>query len=112
MRDGTYRKTEAGRDEIQARSRRLLPALRTVLLMVDGQRTLAELKDVAHGVRAPEDVFEQLLELGLIEAPAQVRKGFDPAGLVQAVGASVEKRASPTPWGSGAPAAERESEGS
>ena len=46
MRDGIYRKTDAGRDEIRDRSRRLPPALRTVLLMVDGQRTQPELREV------------------------------------------------------------------
>src|SRR5690606_434212 len=57
MREGIYRKTEAGRDEIRDRTRKLPPQLRTVLLMVDGQRTLAELRQVAAGVKAPDDAL-------------------------------------------------------
>ncbi len=82
MREGIYRKTEAGRDEIRDRARKLPPQLRTVLLMVDGQRSLAELRQVAAGVRAPEDALERLLAEGLIEPLAS---GFDAAGLAKAV---------------------------
>ena len=81
MREGIYRKTEAGRDEIRDRSRKLPPALRTVLLMTDGQRTLAELREVAAGVKAPADALERLLAEGLIEP---LNRGLDVAGLVQA----------------------------
>lgn len=83
MREGFYRKTDAGRAEIRDRSRRLPPALRTLLLVVDGQRTLAQLQEVATGVRAPDDALDRLLAEGLIE---QVPSGFDAAGLLQALG--------------------------
>jgi len=92
MREGIYRKTEAGRDEIRDRARKLPPQLRTVLLMVDGQRSLAELRQVAAGVKAPDDALERLLAEGLIE-PLAAAHGFDAAGLAQAVGG----RAAPTP---------------
>ncbi|WP_374013399.1 hypothetical protein [Pseudoxanthomonas koreensis] len=82
MREGIYRKTDAGREEIRDRTRRLPPPLRTVLLMVDGQRTLPELRAVAAGVRAAEDVLDQLLAQGLIEP---VPSGFDAAGLLRAL---------------------------
>lgn len=82
MREGIYRKTDAGRDEISNRGRRLSPPLRTVLLMVDGQRTLAQLRDVMAGMKAPDDALEALLADGLIEL---VPSGFDVAGLVGAV---------------------------
>jgi hypothetical protein len=95
MQQGTYRKTEAGREEIRERSRRLPPAQRTVLLMTDGQRPLAELTALAEGLGAGADVFDRLVELGLIERDAPVRKGFDPAGLVQALGAGA--RSTPQP---------------
>lgn len=85
MREGIYRKTDAGRDEIRDRSRRLPPALRTVLLMVDGQRTLADLRQVAGGVRAPDDALERLLAEGLIE-PTTDR--FDVEGLMRAASGS------------------------
>lgn len=65
-----HAKTEAGRQEIEDRSRRLSPALRSVLLMVDGQRDDDELAKVGQGLRAPEDALGQLAELGLIEVVA------------------------------------------
>jgi hypothetical protein len=82
MREGIYRKTDAGRDEISNRGRRLSPPLRTVLLMVDGQRPLAQLREVMAGMKAPDDALEALLADGLIEL---VPSGFDVAGLVGAV---------------------------
>ncbi|MBO9715550.1 MAG: hypothetical protein J7507_01765 [Pseudoxanthomonas sp.] len=82
MREGIYRKTDAGRDEISNRGRRLSPPLRTVLLMVDGQRSLAQLREVMAGMKAPEDALETLLADGLVEL---VPSGFDVAGLVGAV---------------------------
>ncbi len=87
MREGIYRKTDAGRDEIRDRARKLPPQLRTVLLMVDGQRTLAELRQVGAGVKAPDDALERLLADGLIE-PLGGNQGFDAAGLARAAGGS------------------------
>lgn len=89
MREGIYRKTDAGRDEIRDRGRRLSPLLRTVLLMVDGQRTLAQLREVMAGMKAPADALEALLADGLIEA---VPSGFDPAGLMGAIGPRAASR--------------------
>lgn len=89
MREGIYRKTDAGRDEIRDRGRRLSPPLRTVLLMVDGQRTLAQLREVMAGMKAPADALEALLADGLIEA---VPSGFDPAGLMGAIGPRAPSR--------------------
>jgi hypothetical protein len=97
MREGIYRKTDAGRDEISNRGRRLSPPLRTVLLMVDGQRTLAQLREVMAGMRAPDDALETLLAEGLVEL---VPSGFDPAGLMSAV----VPRASAAPVPAPAPA--------
>lgn len=62
-----HAKTAAGRREIEDRGLRLAPALRSVLLLVDGQRDSRELLQMAQGLRAPEDALEQLLALGLIE---------------------------------------------
>lgn len=83
MREGIYRKTDAGRDEISNRGRRLAPPLRTVLLMVDGQRSLAQLREVAAGMKAPDDALPALLADGLIEL---IPSGFDAAGLMGALG--------------------------
>ena len=89
MREGIYRKTDAGRDEIRDRGRRLSPPLRTVLLMVDGHRTLAQLREVMAGMKAPADALEALLADGLIDA---VPSGFDPAGLMGAIGPRAASR--------------------
>jgi len=63
-----YAKTAAGRREIEDRGLKLVPALRSVLLLVDGQREERELQQMAQGLRAPEDVLLQLASLQLIEA--------------------------------------------
>jgi len=62
-----HAKTAAGRREIEDRGLRLAPALRSVLLLVDGQRNSNELKQMGQGLRAPDDALEQLAALGLIE---------------------------------------------
>ncbi|AKC85979.1 hypothetical protein [Pseudoxanthomonas suwonensis] len=103
MRDGIYRKTNAGRDEIRDRARRLAPPLRTVLLMVDGQRSLAQLREVMAGMRAPDDALEMLLAEGLIEA---VPTGFDAAGLMDALAPRAPATpAAPAPVAASIPAA-------
>ena len=65
-------KTAAGRDEIESRARRLPTQLRSILLLVDGQRTARQLRDVIEGLHAPTDTLDQLVSLGLIAdtAPA------------------------------------------
>lgn len=62
-------KTDAGRDEIQNRTRKLPMGLRSILLMVDGQRSVRELRGVTAGLRGAEDALEQLREMGLITLP-------------------------------------------
>ena len=68
MKDGElYFKTEAGKREIQDRALRLPAALRSILLMVDGQRDEAQLRELMAGLRAPDDAIEQLVVKGLIQ---------------------------------------------
>lgn len=62
-------KTDAGRDEIQNRTRKLPMGLRSILLMVDGQRSVRELRGVTAGLRGAEDALEQLRAMGLITLP-------------------------------------------
>ncbi len=69
--DEVYVKTDAGRDEIETRARKLSPALRSTLLVVDGRRTIAQLLGLAGGLHAPPDALAQLSELGLIAPLAQ-----------------------------------------
>lgn len=70
-----FAKTEAGRQEIDARTRRLPTALRSILLMVDGQRTDAELRSLIDGLKAPADALEQLEAMGLIADSWKVANG-------------------------------------
>lgn len=74
-------KTDAGRDEIQNRSRKLPIVMRSILLLVDGQRTVAQLRQIVTGLHAPADALQQLADMGLIqstEAIAEVPRS-DPA---------------------------------
>ena len=62
-----YFKTDAGKQEIQDRGRKLPASLRSLLLMVDGQRDQAQLRDLMAGLHAPDDALEQLLVMGLVK---------------------------------------------
>ena len=62
-----YAKTAAGRQEIEDRQRRLPAGLRSMLLMVDGQRGDDALAGLLSGLRAPPDALHQLQAMGLIE---------------------------------------------
>ncbi|MCL1634333.1 hypothetical protein M2650_06755 [Luteimonas sp. SX5] len=76
--DEVYAKTDAGRDEIETRARKLAPALRSTLLVVDGRRTIAQLLGLASGLHAPPDALAQLAELGLIAPVGQIAPGAAP----------------------------------
>lgn len=67
MTGSIYLKTGAGRSEIDTRALKLSPALRLVLLLVDGQRDGAELARLAADLHAPADAVETLLRMGLIQ---------------------------------------------
>lgn len=67
--DEVPNKTDAGRDEIQSRALKLPNVLRSILLMVDGQRNVAQLRGVIGGLKGPDDALDQLEALGLIAAP-------------------------------------------
>lgn len=61
-----YFKTEAGKQEIEDRGHRLPSSLRSLLLMIDGQRDHAQLRELMSGLRAPDDGLEQLVVMGLV----------------------------------------------
>jgi len=67
MRDVLWTKTEAGRTEITSRALKLSPAMRMVLLLVDGRRTGDELARMAVDLHAPADTLDSLARLHLIE---------------------------------------------
>ncbi|MFC3552129.1 hypothetical protein ACFOLC_14080 [Lysobacter cavernae] len=62
-------KTEAGRDEILSRARKLPTVLRSILLLVDGQRNVAQLREVIAGLHGPADALEQLRTMDLVAVP-------------------------------------------
>ncbi len=61
-----YVKTEKGLDEIQTRKAHLLPALRTVLVMVDGRSTAEAILAQVAQLGVPPDAFDQLLAQGFV----------------------------------------------
>jgi len=62
-------KTAEGRAEISRRSRALNQRLRTVLLLIDGRRTISQIRTVAVQVGAPETCLDDLLDMGLVALP-------------------------------------------
>jgi hypothetical protein len=66
-----FSKTDAGKQEILERSRKLASGARSILLMADGQRNEAELTALIAALHAPPDTLQQLLALGLITAARQ-----------------------------------------
>lgn len=65
-------KTNAGRDEIQQRTRKLPTVLRSILLIVDGDRSARHLRDLIGSLHGPADALEQLESMGLIASSAAV----------------------------------------
>jgi hypothetical protein len=61
-------KTPEGLAELGNRQRRLTQRQRTVLLLVDGRRSEAEVRSMAAKAGATDSCFGQLLEMGLIAA--------------------------------------------
>lgn len=79
-------KTSAGVTELEKRALGLGMAMRRLLIMVDGQRSVA---DLMHANAASMDVvatLDQLLALGLIAAPAGTRAADMPAEAAQTLG--------------------------
>lgn len=65
-------KTNEGRDEIEHRTRKLPPMLRSILLIVDGERSARHLRDLAASLHGPADALEQLEQMGLIASSPAV----------------------------------------
>lgn len=60
-----FRKTAKGQTEIETRVNRLVPRLRTSLILVDGRRTDVELRTLI--LSEPDEVLAALLDQGYIE---------------------------------------------
>ena len=62
-----YAKTEEGMRELKERGRNLPIALRSLLIMIDGNRTVGEVLARAQALRLDESAFLSLERAGLIE---------------------------------------------
>jgi hypothetical protein len=87
-----YVKTPAGSEEVRSRKMKLAPKLRTMLILVDGRKPVALLREEVSACGMPSDCIEQLESLGLVgpvattAQPSAVRDNtraeaaaFDPA---------------------------------
>ncbi len=72
-------KTPAGLAEMSNRQRRISQRHRTMLLLVDGKRTEAQVRTLSAQAGVPGICFDELLGLGLIAAPQPEAKGGVPA---------------------------------
>lgn len=97
-----FSKTDAGRDEIRTRALHLPGAIRAILLMVDGQRTIAQFRDIIAGSKAPPDTLDTLLSQGLIESRIDPSASIIDARTPEASPPEAAKQA-PLPTGEAAP---------
>jgi LPS export ABC transporter permease LptG len=79
-----YRKSAKGLAEIGDRKLKLPPRLRTMLILVDGERPEFMLKEDAERMGAPADALAQLLAAGLIERVSGVQPGAPAAAAPRA----------------------------
>lgn len=95
-------KTSLGHEELRHRVHRLSQRHRTVLLLVDGVRPLAEVLGMAQKAGASTQHFEELLRLGLVEMPtppqpAPSPPAEEPAGLLVSVPVPIVAALAPAP---------------
>jgi hypothetical protein len=62
-----YRKSERGAAEVKDRKLKLVPRVRTMLILIDGTIPEFMLREDAARVGAPADFLEQLIAAGLVE---------------------------------------------
>jgi hypothetical protein len=77
-------KTAAGQDELTHRSRGLGQRHRTLLLLVDGRRSSAEILRLARQAGVPDRCFDELMSLGLVSpgAPSSRPAGPEESSLM------------------------------
>ena len=78
---GIYVKTDKGREEIQTRRNQLPAALRTLLIMIDGKSSAAEILKRVAPMGITPDSLEQLITQGFIalDRPAQTAEAAQAA---------------------------------
>jgi hypothetical protein len=67
------RRTAAGQSELRAPQRTLTQRQRTVLFLVDGQRTAEQVHALARQAGAGSQAYAELVALGMIRSPAPAR---------------------------------------
>lgn len=77
-------KTAAGLAEVEDRALKLPQRLRTMLIMVDGTRSVAQLREAARTLNAPEDFLSHLLDQGLVRPDQRSVPRSSPAAAIQA----------------------------
>ncbi|MEQ1807959.1 MAG: hypothetical protein ABL900_21465, partial [Burkholderiaceae bacterium] len=98
-------KTEVGADELRGRSRTLGQRHRTVLLLVDGRRTLSDVLSLAQQAGAQPSLFDELVQMGMVKLP---EAGADREGPLSERGAASSgfTRSAQSRWPSASPAAQ------
>ena len=87
----TFVKTPLGLEEVRSRALKLSQRLRTMLIMVDGTRTVAQLRQAQLTLGAPADFLENLQALGLVVSD------MAPANAASAAAASAQRAMSAAP---------------
>lgn len=77
-------KTAQGHDELSTRQRRLGPRHRTMLVLVNGVRTIQEVLQLSAQAGAPASCLDEMISMGLVVVPGAVpirpSTGQDPSG--------------------------------
>ena len=81
-------KTAEGQAEMSRRHRGLSQRQRTMLLLVDGRRSVSQVKQVAVQAGAADTCFDELIELGLIAVPKPAPIAPDPMTVAAAPASS------------------------
>jgi hypothetical protein len=68
MDSSIYAKTELGHETIQTRNQSLSRIERSVLIMIDGRKTGAEIVRMSAAIGAERATLERLIELGMVQA--------------------------------------------
>lgn len=92
--DWILAKTVAGVEEIATRTRRVPPRLRTMLILVDGRRSVAELIDAAAGLGDVRQALETLHDEGFV---IRVGGPRPVAAVASRASAQAEARSRPAP---------------
>lgn len=76
--DDIYDKTDSGRDEMRTRSAGLNQRARSILIMIDGVRSVGDLRSAMARLNAAPDTLEMLAAQGLV-VPTQAARARAPA---------------------------------